>query len=355
MTTIVHLLPHFENDGNGIVNVVVDLACAQSAMGHTVSCIASRGGSYSDLLRSHAVTTRVLTGRNSARSLGQLYLLLKSLRPEIVHAHTVPTALMARALQAMTDFRLITSVHNGPRLKNVLLGSSDKIICVSDAIAKEMKRFQFADSKIRVVRNGPLGSPRRPNISPASENCRISRPAIVTLGSLHRYKGAQDVISAFSIARKSIPNLSLYILGEGPMKSRLQEQAAGVEGSDDIHIEGFIADPRPFLSQADVFILPSHREAFGIALAEAREAGCAIIGTNVGGIPEVLEGGRSGVLVPANSPKAIARIVIELLSDPIQLESLKRRAATNVHWLRVERMSQETIAVYQEALSSTAS
>jgi glycosyltransferase involved in cell wall biosynthesis len=214
-----------------------------------------------------------------------------------------------------------------------------------------MKRFQFADSKIRVVRNGPLGSPRRPKISPGSQNPRISRPAIVILGSLHWYKGAQDVISAFSIARKSIPNLSLYILGEGPMRNRLQKQAARVEDNGSIHLKGFIADPRPYLSQADVFILPSHREAFGIALAEARKAGCAIVGTNVGGIPEVLEGGRSGVLVPANSPKDIARIVIELLSDPIQLESLKRRAVTNVHWLRVERMSRETTAVYREALS----
>jgi glycosyltransferase involved in cell wall biosynthesis len=355
MTTIAHLLPHFDNDGNGIVNIVVDLACAQSATGHTVSCIGSRSGSYSDLLRSHAVTTRVLTGRNSALSLRQLYLLLKNLRPEIVHAHTVPTALMARALQAMFGFRLITTVHNGPRLRNALLGFSDKIICVSDSIAKGMKRFQFADSKIRVVRNGPIGSPRRPNILQGSQNHRISRPAIVTLGSLHRYKGAQDVISAFSIARKSIPNLSLYILGEGPMKPQLQKQAARIEGNHNIHIEGFIADPRPYLSQADVFILPSHREAFGIALAEAREAGCAIVGTNVGGIPEVLEGGRSGVLVPANSPKDIARIVIELLSDPIQLATLKRHAATNVHWLRVERMSQETIAIYREALSPTVS
>jgi glycosyltransferase involved in cell wall biosynthesis len=262
---------------------------------------------------------------------------------------------MARALQAMFGFRLITTVHNGPRLRNALLGFSDKIICVSDSIARGMKRFQFADSKIRVVRNGPLGSPRRPDILQGPQKRRISRPAIVTLGSLHRYKGAQDVISAFSIARKSIPDLSLYILGEGPMKPQLQRQAASIEGNHNIHIEGFIADPRPYLSQADVFILPSHREAFGMALAEAREAGCAIVGTNVGGIPEVLEGGRSGVLVPANSPKDIARIVIELLSDPIQLATLKRHAATNVHWLRVERMAQETIAIYREALSPTAS
>jgi glycosyltransferase involved in cell wall biosynthesis len=354
MTTILHLLPHFENDGNGVVNIVVDLACAQSAAGHTVSCIGSRNGSYSDLLRSRAVATRILTGRNWTLNLRQLYLLMRNLRPEIVHAHTVPTALMAGALQALLNFRLITTVHNGPRLRNALLGFSDKIICVSDSIARGMKRFGFADSKIRVVRNGPIGSPRRPDSLPGSQDFQIARPAIVTMGSLHRYKGAQDVISAFSIARKSIPNLSLYILGEGPMKPQLQMQAARTEGKENIHIEGFIADPRSYLSQADIFILPSHREAFGVVLAEAREAGCAIIGTNVGGIPEVLEGGRSGVLVPAKSPKDIARSVVELLSDPIQLEVLQRCAATNMRWLRVERMSQETIAVYREALSPTA-
>src|ERR1017187_3830808 len=98
-----------------------------------------------------------------------------------------------------------------------------------------------------------------------------------------------------------------------------------------------------------MFIFTSRRAAFHIALGEAREAGCAIVGTKVGGITEVLEEGGSGVLVPANSPKDIARIFIELLSDPIQLATLKRHAATNVHWLRVERMSQETIAIYREA------
>jgi glycosyltransferase involved in cell wall biosynthesis len=354
MTTIVHLLPHFDNDGNGIVNIVVDLACAQAATGHTISCIGRRSGSYSDLLRTHGVATRILIGRNWALRLGQLYLLLNGLRPEIVHAHTVPTALLARALQAIFGFRLITTVHNGPRLRNVLLGFSDRIICVSDAIAEEMKRLRFSDSKIRVVRNGPLGSLRRPSLSGNSQN-RISRPAIVTLGSLHHYKGVQDVISAFSIARKSIPNLSLYILGEGPMKTRLKKQSARIGANDTIHFKGFIADPRPYLAQADVFILPSHREAFGIALAEAREAGCAIVGTNVGGIPEVLEGGRSGVLVPSNSPKDIAQVVVELLSDPIQHATLKRRAGTNLQWLRVERMSQETINIYGEALSPATS
>src|SRR5713226_8993128 len=132
--TIVHLLPHFANDGNGIVYVATDLACAQSAAGHSVACIGNRGGSLVELLQDRSVATYVVTELRlgplaSLRSLARLSTLLKALRPQIVHAHTVPTTLMAKLLQPLLGFSLVTSVHNGPRLKNFLLGVGDRVIC----------------------------------------------------------------------------------------------------------------------------------------------------------------------------------------------------------------------------------
>lgn len=350
---ITHLLPHLDNDGNGVVNGAVDLACTQSAFGHQICCIGSRGGLYSDLLSRCGVSIHTLgrSGIKQAFDLKRLHSLLASLRPQIVHAHTVPTALMAWVLKPSLGFRLITSVHNdGPAFKNVLLSVGDRVVCVSTAVAQQMKRFHTANEKISIVRNGTLGSPRRPPKSHVSQCPPISRPAVVTLGGLHSYKGMQDLISAFAIAQKTIPDLALYLLGEGPMRSRLEKQASLVKSRGGIHLVGFVPDPRPYLSQADVFVLSSHREAFGLALAEAREAGCAVVGTNVGGIPEVLEFGRCGILVSANKPTEISDVILELLADENLRKTWQRRALENLSWLRVERVCEETLAVYNEAL-----
>jgi glycosyltransferase involved in cell wall biosynthesis len=349
---ITHLLPHLDNDGNGVVNAVVDLACTQSALGHQVSCIGSKSGSYSDLLSRCGVSSHTLgrSGTKQVLNLKRLHSLLKSLRPQIVHAHTVPTALMAWALKPILRFRLITSVHNGPRFKNILLNVGHRIICVSAAVAEQMKTLGAEREKIAIVRNGTLGSLRRPPTSQVSQGPLISRPAIVTLGGLHSCKGMQDLISAFAIAQRTIPNLALYILGKGPMRSRLEKQASLVKPRGGIHLVGFVADPRSYLSQADVFVLSSHREAFGLALAEAREAGCAVVGTNVGGIPEVLELGRCGILVSPNKPTELSDVIVDLLADENLRKTWQKRALENLSWLRVERVCEETLAVYNEAL-----
>jgi glycosyltransferase involved in cell wall biosynthesis len=246
---ITHLLPHVDNDGNGVVNAVVDLACTQSAFGHQISCIDSRGGSYSDLLSRCGVSIHTLrwSGTKQALNLKQLHSLLKSLRPQVVHAHTVPTALMAWALKPILGFRLITSVHNdGPPLKNILLSVGDRIICVSAAVAEKMESLHVAKEKIAIVRNGTLGSRRRPPTS-RLQGLLINRPAIVTLGGLHSCKGMEDLISAFAIAQGTIPNLALYILGKEPLRSRLEKQASLVKSRGGIHFAGFVADPRLFV------------------------------------------------------------------------------------------------------------
>ena len=350
---IVHLLPHFANDGNGVVYVATDLACAQSSAGHAVTCIGARGGSLELLLQGRAVVTHVIPefGLHLVHSLLGLWRRLKTLRPQLVHAHTVPTALIAKLLQPFFGYSLVTSVHNGPRLKNYLLAVGDRIICVSAAVAQGIK-LPSSGRKVRIVRNGPLGSPRRTEHDSPPAAVDVNGPTIVTMAGLHPHKGVRDLIEAFAIARKTIPDLSLYILGKGPEQAELQSLADRLACSDHVRFEGFVSDPRAYLSRADLFVLPSHSEAFGLSIAEAREAGCAVVGTNVGGIPEVLEDGRSGILVPARDPVALGRVLVELFSDRSLLTLWRSRASSNLSWLRVDRVLAETMAVYDELLRS---
>jgi glycosyltransferase involved in cell wall biosynthesis len=356
---IAHLLPHFENGGNGVVYAATDLACAQSVAGHSVACIGNRSGSLAKLLQDYSVATYVvadfkLKSFDNLRSLPRLFRVLKALRPQVVHAHSIPTALMAKLLQPMLGFNLVTSVHNMSGLKNIWLGVGDRVICVSAAVGESMKRLCFPAAKIRVIRNGPLDSPRRPHRPAGPLEVVISKPAIVTVAALQTHKGIDDLIEAFALTRKSIPDLSMYILGDGPEKCSLQALAERLDCRDRIYFEGFVRDPRPYLAQADIFVLASHREAFGMALAEAREAGCAAIGTNAGGIPEVLENGRAGIIVPVGNPADVSRALVRLLVNPTLLRFWQKRAATNLSWLRLGRVSEETLSAYTEMLASSA-
>jgi glycosyltransferase involved in cell wall biosynthesis len=85
-------------------------------------------------------------------------------------------------------------------------------------------------------------------------------------------------------------------------------------------------------------------------LAEARKAGCAIVATEVGGIPEVLEGGLAGILVQPKSPANLADALKQLVDDPTLLANWREKASSNLDWLSCRRSAEETVRVYAEAL-----
>jgi len=144
----------------------------------------------------------------------------------------------------------------------------------------------------------------------------LNHPAIVTIAEPARHKGLGDLISAFSLLADREPNAHLYILGDGIRRSQFERQAQANPCSERIIFCGLVADPTAYLQSADIFVLASHREGFGLALAEARKSGCAIVASDVGGIPEVLDSGSAGILVPARSPERLASALLELIENP---------------------------------------
>jgi glycosyltransferase involved in cell wall biosynthesis len=108
-------------------------------------------------------------------------------------------------------------------------------------------------------------------------------------------------------------------------------------------------DPFPFLLGADVFVLPSHADPAPLVLSEAREARCAIVATNVDGIPELLEQGQAGILVPAHDPAALSAAICPLVEDSATLQQWKEKSQFNVDHLRIERVARETLEIYAAA------
>ena len=354
---ILHLANHCHRIGNGIINVAVDLACEQARQGHSVM-LASGGGSLAALMEASNVRHIEVFQhwRTPLRSLNgafRLRRLIGQFKPDIVHAHMMGGALIARALNAPRKFALVTSVHNEWQRTSSLMAVGDRVIAVSEAVRKSMIARGLRESRIRTVRNGPLGSPRAIGGAPPAP--RLTRPSILTVCGLYERKGVADLIEAFSKVASKYPAAHLYIAGDGPDRPLFQDRADKSGLRERITFLGFVENPAPLFGQADIFALPSRSEPFELVFAEAREAGCAIVGAETGGIPEVLEFGAAGLLTPPRNPVALAHALDRLLGDPELRQSYARRARQNLEWLSCARMAEETVAVYRELLEAFAS
>ncbi|MGH1396800.1 MAG: glycosyltransferase family 4 protein, partial [Trichormus sp.] len=163
--------------------------------------------------------------------------------------------------------------------------------------------------------------------------------------------GISELIDAFAQIAAEFPEAHLYIVGNGPDRQIFSQKAQNTPCKDRIHFEGFQQEPQRYLLAADIFVLASHRDPSPLVIPEAREAGCAIVATNVDGIPEALEGGQAGILVPPKDRQAIAEALANLLRNPHILYQWKQQAQQNLEWLTVGRVHQETLVVYGELIA----
>lgn len=344
---IVHILNQSFR-GNGHVGVAVDLACAQARNGHEV-VLASAPGHFSDVLAANGVRfydldiqSRSLT--NVARVIGRCDRLLKEFKPEVVHAHMVAAAVVARICQFRHKFHLVTTIHNSFDKQAILMGFGDDVVAVSEAVRSQMEKRGIARRKLRVVLNGTIGGARRPPM-PATLP-ELAHPAVITVAGLHPRKGVADLLAGFDQCADQFPTAHLYIVGDGPSREDLEIQAKALPNASRITFLGFQDDPRPFLRSADIFVLASHADPYPLVISEAREAGCAIIGTAVDGIPEGLKQGAIGILVPPRDPGAISGALTRLMSDPKEMAAYRAAANENLAELTVDRMNAEYEAIY---------
>lgn len=358
---ILHVANELVNKGNGIVNSAVDLACMQSEAGHDVSFVSS-GGGYMDLLseyniKHHNVNMYVRSGWSFVKSLPRLKRIIKDVKPDIVHAHMMTCAVLMRAgrdLAGFGHYGLITTVHNEWRMTSNLMQAGDRVIVLSENGRRAFARRGFSNAKMHVVRHGILQSPRRRAETHMRQTSHAIRkpPVIVTVAGLYRRKGVGDLIRAFGDIADEFPDATLHIIGAGPDLNHFEKLASSTNGSERIVFKGFVARPYRDLQEASVFVLASHTEAFPLAVAEAREAGCAIIATTVGGVPELLDHGRAGILIPPHNPDFLAQELRRVLGNPTELENWRRAARSNLDWLSCQRMADETITVYRSLLQA---
>jgi glycosyltransferase involved in cell wall biosynthesis len=353
---ILHLANHAQKIGNGIVNMMVDLACTQADAGHQVT-VATAGGEFEALLARHRVAHVVLP---QSPRLARLPSMLRGFRqvvahsrPDVVHAHMMTGALIARLACWRPRYALVTTVHNEFQRSARLMGVGDRVVGVTRAVAASMARRGIPPHRLAVVRNGTIGTPRFDALT-ASASPRLQRPSIVTLAGVYRRKGIQDLLRAFARLCARHPGAALYVVGDGPDRAEMTALARELGIAPSTHFVGFVDDPRPYLAQADVFVLASHADPAPLVLCEAREQGCAIVATRVDGIPEMLDDGEAGLLVPPAEPPALAAAIDLLLTDVSAHAALVARARRGLDAFGVQQVCDSYMTIYRQTLADVA-
>jgi glycosyltransferase involved in cell wall biosynthesis len=349
---ILHILSEVPDLGNGIVNAAIDLAAGQAEQGHTV-VIASAGGGHEPLLRRLGIRHLPLDQTHRPMQLMKAVFTLRryfrEFEPDIVHTHVITGLLLGWFLTRFTGHPLVAHVQNVHERKFAMMRLADRVVVCSEAVGKTMQEMGVPEAKIRVVHNAPLQSPRLPALSsvpPAS----IEHPAIVTVCGMNHRKGVADLISAFEQVAQEVPVAHLYLVGDGPEMSLFQQQADATDCRNRIHFEGFHNSPQSYMQAADIFVLASRREAFGLVLVEARQVGCAIIASEVDGIPEALDYGAAGILFPPSDVPALTRHLVCLLTDDLERKAWQQKALSGAERFHYATMASGVSDVYRELL-----
>ncbi len=345
---ILHVINH-TGRLNGNVHAAVDLACAQARLGHAVK-VCHSGGDFNQEFDINGVESEILrmdrTPISLARAAVALGRSMRSWRADVIHAHMVASALLAYPGCRWSGRPLVTTVHNVFDTSATLMRVGDRVIAVSAAVGWSMAKRGISDDRLRVILNGTIGSARFTETRPQAQ--ALQGPSVLFVGGLHARKGVPDLLDAFDRVHRTHPQARLYLVGEGPQEMEYRARAAGLPSGAAITFCGARSDPRPYLLGADIFVLPSMADSAPLVLSEAREAGCAIIGTAVDGIPELLENGKAGILVPAGAPERLARAMGMLIGDEDALAHWRACSQFNIERLSVARVAHDTLAVYEE-------
>jgi len=234
--------------------------------------------------------------------------------------------------------------------------STDRLILVCQSDLRQARRHRLApEEKMTVILNGTDFRPELGADGIARRRGELGwlpdRPVVGTVARLHRQKGVVNLLRAAPQILSTFPEIKIAVVGDGPQSGSLRREAQrlGLEGR--LLFLGERKDAASVMALFDIFVLPSLWEGLPFVLVEAAALGKPIVATAVDGVPEILEDGKTGLLVPPKDPSALADAVIRLLKDKKEAYRLGAMAQTLVPpRFPLRRMIEQTQNLYLDAL-----
>jgi len=268
-------------------------------------------------------------------SIFSLIKIIKKHKVELIHTNSlvmidgalaakimqIPHVWHARELLSATSLYPIHSVFGRRQVIAIIQNLSSFIIANSDATLACFPGFSLITTIYNPVSEAFLAA--TPNKTKIYTEFKLASNILLIgqAGHITSLKGYDDFITAAAIIKKSMPHVHFFIAGSTPKSGRvyekkLRQMIIEYNLQETVHLVGYRTDIVSFMSALDVFVLASHSESFGRALVEASAIGIPVIGTNVGGIPEIVEHGVTGFIVPPYQPEKLAKAILLILKDP---------------------------------------
>jgi glycosyltransferase involved in cell wall biosynthesis len=244
------------------------------------------------------------------------------------------------------------------RPMGLALRKANRLIAVSQASARYSHLLGFRKQRIVVVPNGvdlSCFSPRTDGTHVRDALGIGSEPLVVTALRLIKRKSPDLLVSAFARVLRVIPNAKLVIAGSGREKDRLMRLAERLNMNNSVLLAGQLEREKvaQLMAAADVFVLPSAIESFGMALLEASAVGIPVVCSDAGGVPEVFQHELNALLYPPGDDTAIARAIIRLLRDKELARMITANAMQTASTLTWELAAQRTLQVYEQVLQES--
>jgi glycosyltransferase involved in cell wall biosynthesis len=338
---------------------------------YEASVVSLSPGSAVRKLQRAGIQVVVIDDPDDAVAVGALAVHLAAVRPDVIHNHMYRAELVGtRAAIALEKIGLrrpyvVSTVHSS-RVRSAedreqlrrLTPHMDRLIAVSHAMEQKIADEGRDTAPVTLVYNG-VDLDRYEHQEPC---CTLRdeygmEPGSHIVGVVARLepeKGHATLLTAWPTVLRSVPNAYLLVVGEGSRREALEQHAAELRIAHRVVFTGRRDDVPAVTAALDVAVLPSYREAQGLTVLEAMALSRPVVASNVGGIPEMVEDGVTGLLVPPGDPDALAAAVVRLLLDHSLADTIARAGHDLVHdRFCVELMVKAIESIYDEGARAT--
>jgi glycosyltransferase involved in cell wall biosynthesis len=323
-------------------------------------------GSTVRKLERKGIPVTVIDEPDDAIATGAVAALLAELRPEVVHNHMYRAELVGtRAAIALGEIGrprpyVVSTVHSSRvrseedrRILRLLTPRIDRLIAVSRSIVAKLHAEGRDTAPISLIHNG-VDLERYDHQGPC---CTLREeyglpsegPIVGVVARLEPEKGHPTLLEAWRSVVAAVPDATLLVVGEGSRREVLEALAVELGIADRVVFTGRRDDVPAVTAALDVAVLPSYREALGLSVLEAMALSRPVVASEVGGIPEMIEDGITGLLVPPHDPAALAAAIVRLLRDHPLADTLGRAGHDLVHdRFCIERMVAAVEQIYDD-------
>jgi len=289
---------------------------------------------------------------------------LRDLAPSVVHTHLLHADLYGTVAARIAGVpAIISSRHNDDPFRarwplsfllRIINRYTNRFIAISERVrAFTIKTEKVPPSVVDTVYYGlPVDEHNRQVIDARDEFGLPKGPLVVCAARLTEQKGHKWLLRAFRSVVDQLPETSLLLLGDGPMRAYLEDTVDNLDLAQNVRFAGWRTDVMDILPSTDLFVIASEWEGFGLSLLEAMSFSLPIVATDVGGIPEVVLDGQTGWLVKSRDSDALAGSILAALRSPYKMLEYGQRGKLRLqNTFSVQRMIFDTEKIYNLLLT----